>query len=465
MRLVARGKRWKTFPPAFRFLAFFFFFFWAKKNSHSTNASPLSPAMDNARLAQVLSVLEEVAVADAKIAAASVQRHEAWCRLFPTLAPPPQATAAARKRAASSAKAAAQPQQKRARIQSAFDPKSEKVWRCHFGAVTQWVRDGKPDARLVLNQAPTRYAMTTDQMRALCELAVRRLDIQSCRLAIFAPVSNINTTLRTLVIVDNPEFKQFDPSFVSLKVLEKLTVTRCGLTALPENIGDMSNLRYINIDSNDVRSLPTSITKLPNLRVIVLTDNYLSREVARAELRGCPMLEDIGLVSFKYVPNSGVKRVAIYYCKDSGEVKSALLRTRTRRETLDVLACGRRYAVPGGAAVRSAEDQCPFPPGVMRKVAALVYGIPIAASDDPEAFVQARRKGIAARTIIACGKRQNTYDERHAGQCTLPPEVMRFIAALVYGMTTGEARGHVCKFLKYSTVSRWGSLKWVGVEK
>lgn len=361
----------------------------------------------------VLRVLEEVAAADVQILEATVRRTEAWRSLFPnlrlpkmTVAPPKAST---RKRSSSkittsaSSTVKSEPEQKRAR---AFDPVSEKVWKHHYGAVTQWVRNGRYDLPLILRDSPGKssYAMTSDQMLAIGELRVTHLHLLSCNLSRFAPVATLNTTLRVLYISGNPDFTSFDASFVGLTALESLKVFYCGLCGLPDNIGDMTSLRHIDINRGELHTLPRSIGNLCNLRDIVVTGTRLDYDKVKEALYPCRMLESLRMRPWE---------------KD-GEIayNTMLLARRNARAALDFMVCVNRYnnrifdEVHEYAKMEKLgkQSECPYLP-------------------------------LRERVI---GKHE----------CLFPSEIVCTIAAFIYGKTADEAYDMTKRYKKIETESK-----------
>ena len=62
---------------------------------------------------------------------------------------------------------------------------------------------------------------------------------------------------------------------VKLKNLRNLTLTDCGLTSIPEEIGQLTLLEELNLDSNRITQLPEALAQLKNLKVLRLNGNPL----------------------------------------------------------------------------------------------------------------------------------------------------------------------------------------------
>ena len=56
----------------------------------------------------------------------------------------------------------------------------------------------------------------------------------------------------------------------------ELDLSRLGLTELPPEIGNLSDLRVLSLDFNELRHLPSEIGNLTNLQVLGLFNNELS---------------------------------------------------------------------------------------------------------------------------------------------------------------------------------------------
>lgn len=54
-----------------------------------------------------------------------------------------------------------------------------------------------------------------------------------------------------------------------------LGLYKCGLTTLPESIGNLTSLTYLNLESNSIKTLPESIGNLKSLKELLLSNNGL----------------------------------------------------------------------------------------------------------------------------------------------------------------------------------------------
>lgn len=65
-------------------------------------------------------------------------------------------------------------------------------------------------------------------------------------------------------------------SICSLKKLKCLIAIDMKITALPDDIGDLCSLEYLDISENSINYLPSSITNLRSLDQLLLSDNKIS---------------------------------------------------------------------------------------------------------------------------------------------------------------------------------------------
>jgi leucine-rich repeat protein SHOC2 len=89
-----------------------------------------------------------------------------------------------------------------------------------------------------------------------------------------ASIGNL-TSLRWLQL-DRNQLTALPDSIGNLTELTWLSVNQNQLTNLPESISNLTNLRWLHLDQNQLSALPISITNLINLTTIHLTDNHLS---------------------------------------------------------------------------------------------------------------------------------------------------------------------------------------------
>ncbi|AEK46021.1 leucine-rich repeat domain-containing protein [Amycolatopsis mediterranei] len=90
--------------------------------------------------------------------------------------------------------------------------------------------------------------------------------------------------------------------------LVQLTLLRCGLTALPGDIGQLSRLRYLDVDDNQLTALPDSIGQLRQLEHLNVMRNRL-RDLPEP-LFDLPSLRSLNLIAneFSAAP-AGLRRL------------------------------------------------------------------------------------------------------------------------------------------------------------
>ncbi|XP_060971965.1 putative disease resistance protein RGA3 [Cannabis sativa] len=77
--------------------------------------------------------------------------------------------------------------------------------------------------------------------------------------------------LHTLLILRQEKNTSVDNStFLTLKHLRTLNLSKCGVKRLPENIGELIHLRYLELSNNPLVKLPKSICNLCNLQTFKL---------------------------------------------------------------------------------------------------------------------------------------------------------------------------------------------------
>lgn len=84
----------------------------------------------------------------------------------------------------------------------------------------------------------------------------------------------ILTRLRFISLRNNPRFHEIDAvTFSSLPAVEYLNLTGNGLTILPHEIGELTELKQLDISENDLISIPKQLSTLQHLDTISMTGN------------------------------------------------------------------------------------------------------------------------------------------------------------------------------------------------
>ncbi|MEG4585574.1 leucine-rich repeat domain-containing protein [Microcoleus sp. MOSTC5] len=82
--------------------------------------------------------------------------------------------------------------------------------------------------------------------------------------------------LRSIDLSGNP-FGTIPELLLEMKQLKSLNLTSIGLTELPEAIGQLSNLTQLNLSHNPIAQIPEAIAQLSNLTELVLWDNQITQ--------------------------------------------------------------------------------------------------------------------------------------------------------------------------------------------
>ncbi len=84
------------------------------------------------------------------------------------------------------------------------------------------------------------------------------------------------TDLIELNIADNIDLGKLPPGIGNLRNLKKLDIRYCGLTDLPPQIGNLKNLEFLQMWGNYFVDLPYCITELTSLKELYLKNNKLA---------------------------------------------------------------------------------------------------------------------------------------------------------------------------------------------
>ncbi|KAL5555613.1 hypothetical protein UlMin_037849 [Ulmus minor] len=136
--------------------------------------------------------------------------------------------------------------------------------------------------------------LVVDESARHLTLVVGAVDEESARYPAYTYNEMNEKNLRTLFVVFNSYECSVDTSlFLNLKCLRTLNLSHCGLEKLPESIGELIHLRYLNLEWNDsLKELPGSLCNLCNLQTLNLYSCW--------SLRRLP--EEIGkLVNLKHL--------------------------------------------------------------------------------------------------------------------------------------------------------------------
>jgi hypothetical protein len=80
-----------------------------------------------------------------------------------------------------------------------------------------------------------------------------------------------------LNLADNIDLGKLPAEIGNLRNLKKLDIRYCGLTDLPPEIGNLKNLEYLQMWGNAFIELPYSITELSSLKELYLKNNKLNK--------------------------------------------------------------------------------------------------------------------------------------------------------------------------------------------
>lgn len=105
---------------------------------------------------------------------------------------------------------------------------------------------------------------------------VRMLTLMDNQISEVSPEINSFTNLIILRIIDNPLIINF-PNIFSLKTIVLLYMVRCGLTAVPDEIGNLTGLKLINFSQNKIKSISPALFMLPSLKYAILDNNSIEK--------------------------------------------------------------------------------------------------------------------------------------------------------------------------------------------
>ena len=124
------------------------------------------------------------------------------------------------------------------------------------------------DALLALNYIRFYYYMNHDNDHNYHDLTGYYLPFLSDSICKLSNIEELNVNFNNLTSL--PE------SIGSLSILTRLSVNFNNFTSLPESIGNLSNLEELNVNFNDLTSLTESIGKLSNLEELDVSSNNIT---------------------------------------------------------------------------------------------------------------------------------------------------------------------------------------------
>lgn len=111
------------------------------------------------------------------------------------------------------------------------------------------------------------------------------LNVQANRLsslpAALGTLQNLKGLILGWAMGGNP-LGELPPGIRNLKGLEKLYANNCQLLSVPEWIGELTQLREVSLDKNNITDLPLPMAQLEHLESLALSDNPLNPELAAA---------------------------------------------------------------------------------------------------------------------------------------------------------------------------------------
>ncbi|KAJ4719022.1 TIR-NBS-LRR disease resistance-like protein [Melia azedarach] len=147
-------------------------------------------------------------------------------------------------------------------------------------------------------------------LEALKELKAERTAIRKVPSSIIS-LSNLSR-LSLKRDVEQPHMNlQLPHNVLGLHVLTSLKLSNCGITKLPENLGQLSSLKILILDGNNFERIPKSIIHLSNL--FSLNISYCERLQSLPELpcdvsymgaQYCTSMQSLGNLSILFTPTS-----------------------------------------------------------------------------------------------------------------------------------------------------------------
>ncbi len=113
--------------------------------------------------------------------------------------------------------------------------------------------------------------------------------------------------IETIRVEESPKIKDVPTSWTRLTSLNSLGMTKCGLTEFPKKACDIQSLEVLDLDYNELESIPDDILKLKNLEILRMLSNKLK------ELN--PHLADLPSIIKMYLSDNRIKKVPKEFLK------------------------------------------------------------------------------------------------------------------------------------------------------
>ena len=176
--------------------------------------------------------------------------------------------------AAFAAPAAAQQHDERAVVRSILDKNGLKDMKVED--VVEFSRDGRVIVLNLNKRGISGAAIGVFPPEILKLTALRGLFLRGNALRELPDEIGSLSELIELNLADNNDLGSLPPGIGNLRNLRKLDIRYCGLTGLPQEIGNLKNLEFLQMWGNGFIDLPYNITELTNLKELYLKNNKLA---------------------------------------------------------------------------------------------------------------------------------------------------------------------------------------------